>query len=284
MNSLEALVLAIIEGLTEFLPVSSTGHLVVAEGIMGIDPTAYVKGFTVIIQLGAILSVVVLYYKRFFLVGDKGHHLEAQDQPLKPKWNRLLHFYGKLLVGIIPAVILGLLFNDWVDRVLGNVWVIIINLIIGGIFMIFIDKIKWGPRSSTVSYKQALLIGFWQCIAIFLPGISRSMATIVGGLFSGLDKRTAAEFSFFLAVPTMFGATVLQVYKLYKGFGTEIFTNNATSLIIGNVVSFVVAMIAIRFFVDYISRKGFKAFGVYRIIFASVVAILLAVGITFTIG
>ncbi|MDO4789548.1 MAG: undecaprenyl-diphosphatase UppP [Porphyromonas sp.] len=269
MSRLEALILAIIEGLTEFLPISSTGHLVVAQGLMGMDSTAFVRAFTVMIQFGAILSVVVLYRDKFFPISAKG-----SSQPSSVKYANLGHFYLKLLVGIIPAVVLGFLFNDWVDRILGDIFVVIANLFIGGVAMLFIDKISFRKSGDEVSYKQALFVGLWQCIAIFLPGISRSMATIVGGLFSGLTKKSAAEFSFFLAVPTMFGATLLQAYKLYKEFGMQVFVDNADTLIIGNVVSFIVAMLAIKFFVSYITRKGFAIFGVYRILFAFAMGVL----------
>lgn len=278
MSRIEAFILAIIEGITEFLPVSSTGHMVVAQGLMGMESTAYVRAFTVMIQLGAILSVVVLYRERFFQISP------ANKARTSSAWLASVgHFYLKLLVGIIPAAVLGFLFNDWVDKMLGSIVVVIANLFIGGIAMLFIDRISFRKSGEEVSYKQAFLVGLWQCIAIFLPGISRSMATIVGGLFSGLTKESAAEFSFFLAVPTMFGATLLQAYKLHKEFGMQVFVDNADTLIIGNVVSFIVAMLAIKFFVSYISRKGFAAFGVYRILFASVVGVLVYLGITFMI-
>lgn len=282
MNLIETIILSIIEGLTEFLPVSSTGHMVVAQGLMDIESTAFVKAFTVIIQLGAILSVVVLYYKRFFLGAETATKNGADTVVISnTPWKQLFQFYLKLFVGILPAVVLGLLFNDWVDEVLGNVNIVIVNLILGGIFMVFMDKIPFKKRDAQISFKQALLIGFWQCIAIFFPGISRSLATIVGGMFCGLKKKQAAEFSFFLAVPTMLGASLLQSYKLYKDYGIEIFSDNAVTLILGIVISFVVALLAIKFFIDYISKNSFKAFGWYRIVFAGSVALLLFWGFSF---
>ena len=265
MTLLQAFILAIVEGLTEFLPVSSTGHMVIAEALMGMESTGYVKAFTVMIQLGAILSVVFLYFRRFINFKVPAS-LRGADVPQWRKSLGRLRFYGKLAWGCVPAVILGLLFNSWVDKMLGSVWVIAVNLIIGGIFMLFIDQWIRNNEGTRVSYRDAFMIGLFQCIAIFFPGMSRSMSSIVGGMVQGLTRKTAAEFSFFLAVPTMFGATVLEAYKLWKEGGSEIFSQNWDTLLVGNVVSFVVALIAIKFFINYLTRHGFRAFGVYRII------------------
>lgn len=277
MTAIQALILAIVEGLTEFLPVSSTGHMVIAQSLMGMESTEYVKAFTVMIQFGAILSVVVLYFKRFvnFALPSDMWHSNA------PEWRRNLsrfRFYAQLIWGCIPAIILGLLFNDWVDRMLGSVWVIAINLVIGGVVMLFIDNLIKGNMRSQVTYTNAFVIGLFQCIAIFLPGISRSMATITGGMAQGLTRKAAAEFSFFLAVPTMFGASLLEAYKLWKKGGVEIFAEHADTLIIGNVVSFIVGLIAIRFFVSYLGKHGFKVFGLYRIIVGGIIIGMILLG------
>lgn len=277
MTIIEAIILAIVEGITEFLPVSSTGHMVITQALMGIESTEYVKAFTVMIQFGAILSVVVLYFKRFFkfdLPSDMWHG----D---KPKWRRFLsrfRFYGKLLIGLIPAVVLGLLFSDWVDKALGSIWIIAINLVLGGIVMLFIDKAIKNNHSSQVTYKNAFVIGLFQTIAMFLPGMSRSMSTIVGGMTVGLKRETAAEFSFFLAVPTMLGASLLQVINFWKDGNLHILQDNITTLVIGNVVSFVVAMIAISSFIKYLQKHGFVAFGIYRIIVGGIILVMLLFG------
>lgn len=277
MSLIQAFILAVVEGLTEFLPVSSTGHLVISEALMGMESTEYVKAFTVMIQLGAILSVVFLYYRRFFRF-DIPKDLRGNDVP---RWRQTLgrlRFYLKLAWGCVPAVILGLLFNSWVDRMLGSVWVIAINLVLGGIFMLFIDRWLSKCERTDISYRNAFMVGLFQCIAIFFPGMSRSMSSIVGGMAQGLTRKSAAEFSFFLAVPTMLGATLLQAYKLYKSSGMEIFRENMDTLILGNVVSFIVALIAIKSFLSYLSKHGFWTFGVYRIIVGGVIMILILSG------
>lgn len=278
MSVVEAIILAIVEGLTEFLPISSTGHMVIAQSLMGMESTEYVKSFTVMIQFGAILSVVVLYFKRFVnfsLPSDMWHGNV-------PGWRRTLarfRFYFKLVVGVVPAVIFGLLLNDWIDRMLGSVWVIAVNLILGGFVMLFIDGLIRRNERSEITYLNAFVIGLFQCIAILLPGMSRSMSTIVGGMTQGLTRKAAAEFSFFLAVPTMFGATLLKAYKMWKEGGMEVFSQNMDTLIIGNVVSFIVGLMAIRFFVAYLSKHDFKAFGVYRIIVGGIIIAMLLLGI-----
>lgn len=259
MDIIQTIIIAIVEGLTEFLPVSSTGHMIIAQQLLGIESTDFVKAFTVIIQFGAILSVIVLYWKRFF-----------------QSWT----FYLKLLSGFIPAAILGLLFNDKIDNMLESITVVSIMLVLGGIFMLFIDKLFKTPEEGKTSptYKNAFVIGLFQCIAM-IPGVSRSMATIVGGLTQKLTRRAAAEFSFFLAVPTMAAATGYKLLKLFlEPNGSQILQDNIQTLVIGNVVAFIVAMLAIKFFIDYITKYGFKLFGWYRIVVGGILLILLFSG------
>lgn len=280
MGIIETIIIAIVEGLTEFLPVSSTGHMIIAQNLLGVESTEYVKAFTFIIQFGAILSVVVLYWKRFFQL----NHSEA------PKGNnalkRFLHtfdFYWKLFVAFIPAVVLGLLLSDAIDAMLEKVEVVAVMLVIGGIFMLFCDKIfKNLDDNKSLSEKNAFVIGLFQCISM-IPGVSRSMATIVGGMSQGLTRKAAAEFSFFLAVPTMFGATLYKMYKLLKEGGTELIMNNMSSLIVGNIVAFIVAMIAIKGFIKYVQKYGFKIFGWYRILVGGAILIMILAGFDLTI-
>lgn len=258
MSYFDAIILAIVEGLTEFLPVSSTGHMVIASSLLGIESDSFTKTFTVAIQLGAIASVLVLYWKRFF---------------------QNFNFYFKLLVAFIPAMVFGLLFNDQIDALLENVIVVAISLILGGIVFLFIDKLFNQETQSTesISYRSAFIIGMFQVIAM-IPGVSRSAATIIGGLTQKLNKKTAAEFSFFLAVPTMLAATGYKLLKFYldgNTFGQE----QITTLMIGNVVAFVVALLAIKSFISYLTKHGFKVFGYYRIILGSIILILYWFGI-----
>lgn len=243
MTTFQAFVLAIIEGLTEFLPVSSTGHLIIASSFFGIAQDDFTKLFTIVIQLGTILSVVVLYFKRFF---------------------QSMNFYYKLFIAFLPAVVLGLLFNDVIDSLLESPLTVAISLIIGGFILIKVDDWFGSGEETEISYMTALKIGFFQCLAM-IPGVSRSGASIVGGMTQKLSRKTAAEFSFFLAVPTMLGATVKKSYDYYKA-GFELSTEQVNFLIIGNVIGFIVALIAIKFFIDYLSKHGFKMFGYYRII------------------
>jgi undecaprenyl-diphosphatase len=258
MNIFQTIIIAIVEGLTEFLPVSSTGHMIIAESILGVEPSEFVKAFTVIIQFGAILSVLVLYFKRFFQSWD---------------------FYWKLLIAFLPAAVLGFLFSDKIDELLENVTVVAVMLIIGGIFMLFVDKIfEKTTEKQTVTPKKALIIGFCQCIAM-IPGVSRSMATIVGGMSQKLTRKNAAEFSFFLAVPTMFAASAYKLYKLVSDPASQqVLTENLNLLIIGNIVAFIVAILAIKFFINYVSKYGFKVFGYYRIVVGGVLLVLLLMG------
>ena len=277
LTLIETIIIAIVEGLTEFLPVSSTGHMVITQGLLGVESTEFVKAFTFIIQFGAILSVVVLYWKRFFQLNRTPAPADAT--PLK----RFLHrydFYWKLLVAFIPAAVLGLLFSDAIDAMLESVTVVAVMLILGGIFMLFCDRI-WGNGSedTPLTEKRAFMIGLFQCISM-IPGVSRSMATIVGGMAQKLTRRAAAEFSFFLAVPTMFAATLFKMLKLFMDGGTEILVNNLSALIIGNVVAFIVALLAIKFFISFVTKYGFKAFGWYRIVVGLVILGLMGMGYT----
>ncbi|MCY4781386.1 undecaprenyl-diphosphate phosphatase [Sphingobacterium sp. UT-1RO-CII-1] len=258
MTYIEAIVLAIIEGLTEFLPVSSTGHLILGTALMGVEPTAFVKLFTIVIQLGTILSVLVLYYKRFF---------------------KSLDFYYKLVVAAIPASILGLLLNDVIDGLLESPLMVAIMLVIGGIILLYVDK--WFNKPTTddsdqISYKQAFTIGLYQCLAL-IPGTSRSASTIVGGMTQNLTRKAAAEFSFFLAIPMMLGASGVKLLKFLKE-GHTFSSEEINLLIIGNVIGFLVAIVAIKTFIGVLSKYGFKAFGWYRIILGVVIIGLLLSG------
>lgn len=280
MSIFETIIIAIVEGLTEFLPVSSTGHMIITQNLLGVESTEFVKAFTFIIQFGAILSVVVLYWKRFFQL----NHTPLPEGASAVK--RFLHkydFYWKLFVAFIPAAVLGLLFSDAIDAMLENVTVVAVTLILGGIFMLFCDKIfNKGSEETQMTEKRAFWIGMFQCISM-IPGVSRSMATIVGGMSQKLTRKAAAEFSFFLAVPTMFAATVYKVYKIFKTGGTEMIMDNMTTLVVGNLVAFIVAMLAIKFFISFVSKYGFKAFGWYRIIVGGVILAMLLTGHNLTI-
>ena len=254
----QTILIAIVEGLTEFLPVSSTGHMIIAQKILNVPSSEFVKAFTVIIQFGAILSVIVLYYKRFF---------------------QSIDFYWKLFIAFIPAAILGFLFSDKIDELLENVTVVAIMLILGGILMLFVDSLfNKTDKDQTVTPKKAFLIGLAQCVAM-IPGVSRSMATIVGGMAQKMTRKNAAEFSFFLAVPTMFAASAYKLYKLVTNAeGQAILTQNIDVLIVGNIVAFIVAILAIKFFIGFLTKYGFKAFGIYRIVVGVILLILLTQG------
>lgn len=272
MTILESIILAIVEGLTEFLPVSSTGHMMLTEGLMGMQSTAYLKAFTVMIQFGTILSVLVYYWRRFI---PWGHSAEVvAERGGLSGWS----LYLLMLVGCLPAAVLGLLLNEVVDTLLGNLWVVVVMLFVGGCLMIYVDKLFEHNTATRVTPKRALIIGLYQCIAM-IPGTSRSMATICGGMQQGLTRTQAAEFSFFLAIPTMFGATLLQAYKLYKDSGWAVYEEHWQTLLIGNVVGFVVALLAIKYFIGFVGRYGFKAFGYYRIALAIVFALLMLLGV-----
>lgn len=262
MTLTEAIVLAIIEGLTEFLPVSSTGHMIIGSSAMGIAAQPFVKVFTVAIQFGAILSVLVLYWKRFF---------------------QSIGFYVKLLVAFLPALFFGLLFKKQIDSLLENIVVVAVTLIIGGVIFILLDDFfkRQSQRETSVeqdvTLPKALKIGFFQVISM-VPGVSRSAATIFGGLFNGLSPTTAAEFSFFLAVPTMFAATCKSLYDFVKDEGGSFSGNELMLLGVGNLVAFLVAMLAIRYFIQFLTKHGFKWFGWYRIIVGVLILILWKMG------
>ena len=282
MDTLETIIIAIVEGLTEFLPVSSTGHMIITQNLLGVESTEFVKAFTFIIQFGAILSVVVLYWKRFFRLNDTPAPEGAGA------FRRFLHkydFYWKLFVAFIPAAVFGLLFNDMIDAMLESVTVVAVTLILGGIFMLYCDKIfNKGDEKTELTEKRAFRIGLFQCISM-IPGVSRSMATIVGGMAQKLTRKKAAEFSFFLAVPTMFAATLFKMLKIFtEPGGMEIIKENACTLIIGNVVAFIVAMLAIKFFINFVTKYGFKAFGWYRIIVGGIILIMMIAGHNLTIA
>ena len=258
MTIFQAIILALIEGLTEFIPVSSTGHMIIGSSLMGIESNSFVKIFTVAIQLGAILSVIVLYFKRFF---------------------QSIGFYFKLLVAFLPAVFFGLLLSDKIDQLLESPLVVAIALLIGGIILLFVDKWFNNGRidnTDDISYGTAFKIGLIQCISM-IPGTSRSAATIVGGMSQKLSRKAAAEFSFFLAVPTMFGATAKKLYDFYKD-GYQISPEEIKLLVVGNVVAFIIAMLAIRYFITFLQTRGFRLFGWYRIVVGGVILILLLSG------
>jgi len=254
MTTFEAIVIAIIEGITEFLPISSTGHMIITEALLGMNIDEFTKAFTVNIQFGAILSVVVLYWRRFL-----------------QSWT----FYQKLFIAFLPAAVIGFLAGDFIDSLLENVMVVAIMLLIGGIFLLFVDKwFNKEAKEQEITYPTALKIGFWQCIAM-IPGVSRSAATIIGGMQQKLSRTNAAEFSFFLAVPTMAAASAYKLLKDYKHINSE----NIGILLIGNVVAFIVAMIAIKTFITYLQKHGFKVFGWYRIIVGIILIVLLSLGV-----
>ena len=252
MNFIEAIILAIIEGITEYVPISSTGHMIIGSSLMGISELDFTKVFEVNIQFGAILSVVVLYWKRFF---------------------QSFEFYKKLLAAFIPAAIIGFALNDFIDQLLESVAVVAIMLVLGGIILVFIDKyFEKKATKEDITYIDAVKIGLFQCIAM-IPGVSRSAASIIGGLTQKLNRKAAAEFSFFLAVPTMFAATA---YKLFKYFhnGGKFNTEQLNLFLFGNVVSFIIAMIAIKTFINFLTKNGFKWFGYYRILLGLAILIV----------
>jgi len=263
MSIIQAIVLAVVEGITEFLPISSTGHMIIASSLMGIASDEFTKLFEVAIQLGAIVSVIVLYWKRFF--------------PLN-KWN----FYFKLIIAVIPALVLGFVLGDKIDELLESPMTVAISMLVGGIILLFVDNLfnrHTIDNEEKVSYGKAFIIGIWQCLAL-IPGVSRSAASIIGGMQQKLTRRLAAEFSFFLAIPTMAAATgykVLQTYQTNPAIITD--TNNIKLLLIGAFIAFIVAMLAIKLFISYLQRYGFKLFGFYRILAGIVLLILIWRGI-----
>ncbi|MBY0480514.1 MAG: undecaprenyl-diphosphate phosphatase [Chitinophagaceae bacterium] len=262
MTIFETIVIAIIEGLTEFLPISSTGHMIIASSFMGIAKDDFTKLFEIAIQLGAILSVVVLYWKKFF--------------PLN-RWN----FYIKLIVAVIPALVLGFIFSKKIDALLESPLTVSVTMLLGGIILLFIDKLFKTPtveKEENISLAKAFTIGVWQCLAM-IPGTSRSAASIIGGMQQKLTRNLAAEFSFFLAVPTMAAATGYKLLKALKE-NPELLKNkdNLIALGVGNIVAFIVAMLAIKFFIGFLQKHGFRLFGWYRIIVGIILLTLIYTG------
>lgn len=256
MTIIQAIIIAIVEGLTEYLPISSTGHMILATSILGIEPDDFVKFFTINIQLGAILAVVVLYFKRFFKSFD---------------------FYLKLFISFFPAAILGILLSDKIDELLESPGTVAVMLLIGGVFLLFVDRFfndKDKHLKTKVSNTNAFMIGLYQCIAM-IPGVSRSAATIIGGLQQKLTRKTAAEYSFFLAVPTMFGATAKKILDFHDKKLNFFSHDRIFLLAIGNLVAFVVAMFAIKAFISFLNKYGFRLFGWYRIIVGGTILLLL---------
>ena len=278
MDWLQTIIIAVVEGLTEFLPVSSTGHMIITQNLLGIEQgDPFVHAFTFIIQFGAILSVVCLYWKRFF-------HIDHTPAPAGSNgFQKLIHkfrFYWLLFIGVLPAVIIGLLAkkSGLLDWLLDSVEVVAVMLVLGGIFMLFCDKLfNKGKEENQVNEPKAFKIGLYQCISV-IPGVSRSMATIVGGMTQGLTRKRAAEFSFFLAVPTMAGATLLDLLDLFKEDTAWATSHNVAMLILGCVVAFIVALLAMKWFVAFLTKYGFKAFGIYRIIVGGIIIALLLTG------
>jgi len=273
MDFIQTIIIAIVEGLTEFLPVSSTGHMIITQNLLGVpkgDP--FVHAFTFIIQFGAILSVVCLYWKHFF------------QMRTKEEFQAKLRFYGLLIVGVFPAVVVGLLAkkSGLLDWLLDSVTVVAITLVLGGVFMLFCDRLfNATDKTKEVNWKRAFKIGCFQCLSV-IPGMSRSMSTIVGGMQQGLTRKRAAEFSFFLAVPTMAGATLLDLLEMFKEGTNWATTTNIELLLLGCIVAFVVAIFAMKWFVAFLTKYGFKAFGWYRIIVGLVILVLLATGHSLT--
>jgi len=259
MTWIEALILAIVEGLTEFLPVSSTGHMIITEGLLGMKSNDFTQLFIISIQFGTILSVVVLYWKRFF---------------------KSLDFYYKLFVAFLPAAVFGLLLNDYIEAALENVYVVAVMLVVGGVVLVFVDRWFKNPSpNQEITYPKALKIGLFQVIAM-IPGVSRSAATIIGGMTQKLTRKTAAEFSFFLAVPTMAAATGYSILKFIlkadeNGAGYQFLTGEEIKILIfGNVVGFIVAILAIKSFINYLTKHGFALFGYYRIFVGLLILVL----------
>lgn len=281
MTLIQTIIISIVEGLTEFLPVSSTGHMIITQHLLGVSQgSPFVHAFTFIIQFGAILSVVCLYWKHFF-------HIDRTPVPadVENPFLRFIHplrFYWLLFVGVLPAVVIGLAAkkSGLLDWLLDSIWAVAIMLVVGGIFMLFCDKVfNKGREENKVNEKRAFNIGLWQCLSV-IPGTSRSMATIVGGMANGLTRKRAAEYSFFLAVPTMAGATLLDLLDILKEDATWVNTHDLLMLAVGCVVSFVVALLAMKWFVSFLTKYGFKVFGWYRIIIGIIIIVMLLSGIS----
>jgi undecaprenyl-diphosphatase len=260
MNIVQSIIIGIVEGLTEFIPISSTGHMIIAEKLLGLKEDEFTKMFTIAIQLGAILAVVVLYWKKFFDFKN-------------------IHFYLKLIFGVIPAIILGLLFSNKLDELMQSTTTVAIAMLAGGVVLIFIDQFFNHPTIESekrVSYSNSFTIGVWQCLAM-IPGVSRSAASIIGGMQQKLTRSAAAEFSFFLAVPTMVAATGYKIFKFYHengGFSGE----EIKLFLIGNIVAFLVALFAIKFFIEFLKKHGFRLWGIYRVAIGLILLILIFTG------
>ena len=275
MSIVDAIIIAIVEGLTEFLPISSTGHMVITSSLLCIAESDFTKLFEVSIQLGAILAVVILYWRKFFAPTGMG----------VSRWQ----FFVKLIIGVIPALVLGFIFSDKIDLLLESPATVAVSTLLGGIVLVFIDKVFKNPiidSDNKISYTKSFLIGCWQVIAM-IPGVSRSAASIIGGMQQKLTRNLAAEFSFFLAVPTMFAATAYSIIlKKWNGSGSpkkgyELIMEsdqNTYAFIIGNVVAFIVALLAIKFFITFLKKYGFKAFGIYRIVLGCILLVLIFAG------
>ena len=263
MSTIQAIIIAIIEGLTEFLPISSTGHMAIVSAIMKINTDSFTKLFEVVIQFGAILSVVVLYGKKFFDF-------------------KKISFYIKLFIALIPALVFGALLKKHIDVLLEKPLIIAIIMLLGGIILVFVDGWFKAPtieKEEDINNKQSFIIGMYQVLAILFPGLSRSAATIIGGMQQKLSRKVAAEFSFFLAVPTMMAATVKSLYDVYKESPEVLNTDNLQTLILGSVIAFVVAILAIKFFIGFLQKHGFRLFGFYRIALGIVLIVLIAMGV-----
>ncbi len=260
MDITQSIIISIVEGLTEFIPVSSTGHMIIASKALEVPDDDFTKMFTVAIQLGAILAVVVLYWKKFFDFKN-------------------FRFYLKLLVGVIPAIILGFLFGDQIDEMLESTTTVAVALLLGGVILVFVDKWFNHPtihEEKDVSFARAFFIGIWQCLAM-VPGVSRSAASIIGGMQQKLTRSAAAEFSFFLAVPTMLAATGYKLLKHYTDHGG--FTGDEIQLLaVGNVIAFITALLAIKFFIGFLKKYGFRVWGIYRIIVGIILLVLIQTG------
>ena len=281
MTLIQTIIISIVEGLTEFLPVSSTGHMIITQHLLGVSQgSPFVHAFTFIIQFGAILSVVCLYWKRFFHIDRTPIPADVENPFLR--FIHPLRFYWLLFVGVLPAVVIGLAAkkSGLLDWLLDSIWAVAIMLVVGGIFMLFCDKIfNKGREENKVNEKRAFNIGLWQCLSV-IPGTSRSMATIVGGMANGLTRKRAAEYSFFLAVPTMAGATLLDLLDILKEDATWVNTHDLIMLAVGCVVSFVVALLAMKWFVSFLTKYGFKVFGWYRIIIGIIIIVMLLSGMS----
>jgi undecaprenyl-diphosphatase len=274
MSWFQAFIIAVVEGLTEFLPVSSTGHMIITENILGVDTSnKFVNAFTVIIQFGAILSVICLYWKRFFV-------LKKVDEGVTG-WKAFLQkydFYWKLLLAFLPAAIIGLAFGDYIEALMGNVMVVAVMLVVVGVLLLFVDKWFYRKEDKPLTERKAIVIGLYQCISM-IPGTSRSFATIAGGMQQGLTRKTAAEFSFFLAVPTMAAATGYELVKMLLNEEYRVvLADNLGVLLFGCLVAFIVAILAIKFFISFLTKHGFKAFGWYRIVIGGIILALLFTG------